>query len=435
MKRTYNRFNYFLYSILILLTVYRDSFLVIILGEFGKNISMIVCLFIYPILRIIKNEKIPPKMYFLFKILFYYSAVSILMALFVVLFTGKISLLGENILIKTIKTIILLFSQISFIFVIFSLGSKLPKKYRYKPFYVTYLILFVVGVIELVTMPNAFINLHYIGETPYWRMRLLTSEASFITLMILFFFFTALYYSYIIVNSKIKSIICILIFLFFSVTTKSKSLLVLLLIIVAYVLFQYLKKMTSKKLFFLFFVLVISTISITKIIDSFNYLMGDSFLKSTSFSTRLYSIFIGFITGLIFPFGTGGSSYLYFYPTFLDHFIWIPEHFGFELSEIYSYINASSDSNIAVKSGFFGFFMNYGLVGTIYFFNNYFCLVKGIEKNSFLRPAFYIMFLGIVGFVAIESEFWLTIVLSIFSIDEQRSNETKKIFMEGLYER
>ena len=298
-------------------------------------------------------------------------------------------------------------------------------KKRFKPFYYVYLILFIIAIVEKIYMPNALILLHSTAVFPYWRMRLLTTEASFVTLQIVFFFLTSFYYAFTLLHSKVKSVFVILIFLFFAFETQSKSLLVLIAILILYLLFLYMHKMTPKKFLLFAVVAVISLFAITRIVSLFTILIGDSFSQSTSFSTRTYSILTGFITGMNYPFGTGGSSYLFIYPKILEEYIWIPQSYKFELSEIYTFINATSDENIAVKSGFFGFFMKFGIIGTVYFFTNYYLLVKNNIKNRILKICIFLIIVGITCFVAIETEFWLTIVVSLFFSYDKKKKKSK----------
>ncbi len=414
--------KYLVYLTLILLLIYRDSFFVSIFGELGKNISAVLALAICPILIFTRKYYVNPKIKFLFEILIYYSIISFVMSIITVSITKNATMLGENLFIKSLKAIVLLFSNINLICVLYSLTRSFSIKMIFKPFYYSFILLFIIGLVEVNQMPMAFEGLHATGMFPYFRMRLLTTEASFTSLMIIFFFLTSFYYTFVIKKSKVHTIICLAIFLFFLVETGSKSLLILTMVFIIYVFVRFLKNLKFiPRMIALFSMGLVIFLLINNLYSSFKDLMGDGFVSSTSFSTRVYSIFSGVVTGIILPFGTGGAAYMYFYPNVLSQLLFIPKALNFELSEIYSFIYAVDDACLAVKSGLVGFMMHYGIFGLIYFVYNCYKLFRSTISSKIIILLVVLVFIGITAFVAIEAELWACIFFGLIFADKKKT--------------
>ena len=87
----------------------------------------------------------------------------------------------------------------------------------------------------------------------------------------------------------------------------------------------------------------------------------------TSTVTRVYTIFVGFLIGLVVPFGVGGGIYGDMFQRGLLSNLGIFENFNvtFNLSEIIALATSPSDTAVAVKAGLFQYNMYWGIIGTI----------------------------------------------------------------------
>ena len=120
----------------------------------------------------------------------------------------------------------------------------------------------------------------------------------------------------------------------------------------------------------------------------------------TSVSTRMYTIGIAIIMMIKYPFGTGNSLYLKMFPQELDLNLRFMQKTQFNLSEINSYIYATNDKNIGVKSGLLQWGMLWGIPGFIFiliYLNNVRKCILNI--NNKYRNILIFIFINIIIYI------------------------------------
>lgn len=424
MKKIY----YYIYFFLVLLIFYKDSFIYGIFGEIGKNIGNVISLILLPIL-LIKGKFVYPKKALPFiKLILYLFIISSIMAVLTMFISGSSVIVGENLFVKMMKNVLTYASNVCFLLVVYNLSRELTTEKLFKPFFITFILIFIFGIFEYMYMPNAFPGLHETGGFPYYRLRLLTQESSHIVLLIFIYFVFSMMYVFTKKNQVLYSLICVSIYAFFLVFSASKGFYVLTMVGIIYLLFLYRNKI-SRRVKRLSLVMIVAIIYL--IYPTLKNLVLNDFVNFTSIVTRLYTSCTGLICGILFPFGLGGSGYLYWYPNMLSTFLPITEYIGGNFSEVYAIINATSDTIIAVKSGLLNQHMIWGIVGTIIFLKGCYSIVKSYT-GKYKKIVKYLMIMTIFSllfFSNFEAEIWLVlaVILALTKNQESIENESKII--------
>lgn len=358
------------YSIIVLIIIYQDSPLVFILGSSGYSLLPVISIVMMLERLYSKRFRIRLKGFDggLFKLFGYLTLVSLISIIFWLLSGRGIIVLGENIVIKTLKGLLNFLGIVCFVYCMHDYSKSFTKKQITAPFYYVLIFMTVICIIESFLLPNAFNFLHFTGQIPYGRIRLLTKESSWTTLLIYIYSVLSLYYGLYVCKSKkiiATTIICFVVLLYY---TSSKTLMLAVLLSVVVVFVLNIKKMSKKAIVLsvLLLILIFFAYSVlwSKLQDSISISM-----QYTSIPTRIYTTTIGLLIGVVYPFGTGTALYMYIFPDFLKRFLYVfnyfPEITERNLSEINYYINATSDEAVSVKSGFLQYNMYWGIVGTI----------------------------------------------------------------------
>lgn len=358
---------YLLYFILISLTIYTDTPLTKYFGAFGFSFIPIVCFFLYPILLYKRIIWVPSFAKVLLRLTNYAFLLS-LICFFVFLFMDiPCTLYGENIIIKAIKLYLTYLSYFLYVVIICSIGKKIPANKLFKPFFILFLFLTLFAFIEYQNIPDAFLNLHQ-SSGPYYRVRLLTQESSHTAPLLEVFFLLSCYYTIIIRRSKWLFSLVLLCFIYQLYVSSSKSLAVVVLLSMVYAGYSIFKSAhgTKRLTVIVAFTCIAILAYLFIYISVVNSFQGD-IETSTSTATRSLTILSGYLTGILFPFGTGFFSYLYLFPIFLKELI---SQIGglFNLEEILDIINSDTDAGVVPQS-FFSFTSTFwGIFGNIYFF-------------------------------------------------------------------
>lgn len=429
LSKNYNRFQYVIYCLLIFLPVYQDSPLVDVLGSAGVSLMPVFSMLCI-VLVLISRHKVTLNKYI--KIWLKLGVMLLLVsyaALFIWLITGNpITMYQEWLPAKAIKIILQYFSYIAYVIVVLMLMHGLSAKKIFTPIYFTLLILTVICIIELIEAPNAFKFLHYSGIFPYWRVRLLTKESSWTAVMILNYSVLSLFYG---LEYKkrfitITSLVCAGVLL---VSSESKSLLGIVAVGIVIYLFYNLKKLNIKSLILSFAVILLLIIYMQTGVKRFNELTIGDIENYTSFATRSFTIIVGIIMGLIYPLGVGGSVFVGLFTQYIQNLIhYIPSWLN--VSEIYLYLNNSSDDGLSIKSGLFQYHVYWGIVGTVLMLMTLFGINKQVRISSIkmknLLSVVLICNLIMLAFTtSFTYEFWMLLAI-IMGVVKQNQTETEE---------
>lgn len=150
------------------------------------------------------------------------------------------------------------------------------------------------------------------------------------------------------------------------------------------------------------------------------YSISNDIANYTSIVTRVYTMFIGLLIGMIFPFGVGGSVNLGIFKYMLKRYLFIFDKLPvrFNLSEIINLSNKSTDISLTVKSGLLQFNMYWGICGTVYFFYYLQKISQEIERSNikyqeFLQAVFWSAIILISFASNLQFEFWMLIAVLI----------------------
>ena len=415
-------FNYFLYWILVILPIYQDSFLYKYFGSTGNSLLpafSLVFIFFYILLnqKIIINSSV----IFLCKLGIWLTIVSFFAVVIWAILGNSLNLYGEFLPYKAVKVCLLYFSYPAYVYLLLCQMKKLNLREILFPFFVVLIILTIICLIELRQIPYALESLHFSGGFPYYRVRLLTKEASWTTLLIYNYFAISFIYA-VQFNKKIIGILSILCFAVLILTTGSKAVMFSMILSVGLYFFISMERINKKTLIKLFIALILAFLVIHNILPKFITNLQTDIKEYTSFATRSYTIIIGFIIGIIFPTGVGGGVYLGVLPSFMNRFIDILNKSTIRLSssEIMHYINnTASDTGLTAKSGILQYNIYWGIIGIfalgLFFIN----LSKKINRSELktrdlLKIVYWCNILLILTSLSFSYEFWLLIAVVIY---------------------
>lgn len=416
MSSPVDKIKYIAYGVLVVMPIYNDSPLCSVLGYYGRSpvaiVSLVGCLgYLFHYRESIREIRCGQFLARLLRLCCYLVVINIIAALIWLVVGGQAKILGENIVVKEIKGIIIAVSICAYLLVIENLSAGITRQLALKPFVTAFILLTIVAIVELATMPNAFTFLHYSQEA-YWRPRLLSPESSTTSLQIIVYGGVTLYYG--VTYLKKKHLFWILPSIsLLGASTGSKSLMVSILVFAAIVIgskFRYLKSKSK-----LAIGLTCCLIGIYLLITLTNYVISD-FSKFTSIVSRSYSMVVGILLSVVFPFGMGNALYLHFYPQALRRLYHIiPSYLN--RSEINSWINATSDYAISAKSGVVQYGLYWGVLGTIYFTHAVILAFKTIYKkfdsNPLILAILITTLLGIALWDQFDSQYCVFALLAL----------------------
>lgn len=358
--------------LLLFLPIYQDSPFSIWFGAGGHFFMMPLSIFFF-ILTILLNKRDLSLNKYMKKILFlcfWILVVGIASVSLWMLLGNSIYYLNENLIIKNFKVFLQFFSFSLYVYTLFIYISihGLDKVYRYA-FYTT-IVLSVLCIIEMYQTPYAFSNMHFTGEIPYYRIRLLTLESSMTGMLILNY--TGLAFIHMLKdNSAFTKFATLLCFFILYTSTESKTLLLTIPIFGFIYIVLYLKKLTIRRfvlsILLVALFMIFSYLTIPKLTEYIYY----DLVEYTSIATRSYTMFVGFVLGIVFPIGVGGSMYLPLLQEGLKRFLWMFDALPIRLNiaEILSLAYSGSSTFVSVKSGLLQYNIYWGIIGTLYFFN------------------------------------------------------------------
>lgn len=281
--------------------------------------------------------------------------------------TGSLMVLQENIVIKSFKTSMYWIDLLCLSIILINLIKSLSLKQIFRPYVCAYFFLFAILIIELFSMPHAFLWYHVNAFTgTYNRIRLTTTESSLtVPLILCFGTMTLYYYKYIVKNTYglIISIICMMIFM---VTSSSKTLFLVLFVMLVYVIWCKRKKSIQKLSVFLplgiiFLLIVLSILLIFLEIGISN--------TPASTGVRLVQILSGIVHIIKYPFGNGGGTYIYsFKSIYVEVYKWLSStDFGKTLGyyEVLMTIRSKDQNGATVIAGIWIMMLYLGWTGVV----------------------------------------------------------------------
>lgn len=427
MSKKISKFQYIIYCLLIILPIYQDSPLVDIIGSAGASLMPVVSVVVGTVV-IILRRRIATNKYIrtwlkLGGMLFVISYV----ALFAWWILGKpMTVYQEWLPTKALKIILQYFSYVIYVMVVLMFVRKTDTQRIFAPIYFTLLLLTGICLIELTQVPEALKLFHYSGVFPYWRVRLLTKESSWTAVMIVNYSMLSLFYG---LEFKkrfitVTSVICASVLL---ASSASKTLLGIFAIgLGIFIVYE------SKRLRLKSTLILIATIAalITFIFSGgvkFREMLLSDIENFTSMATRSFTIIVGAIIGIIFPFGIGASIYVSVFPEYMERWIsWLPEWLN--RSEIIHYIYSDDDIGLAVKSGLFQYHVFWGVVGTTVFLISIYRINKHLRnssiKNKNLLTTVLLCNLVMLAFTtSFTYEFWMLLAI-LMGLNDLRANQT-----------
>lgn len=383
---------YWLYSLLIFLTLYTDSPLLTYLGAFGESMlpSISLCLYILFALtnKIDRTDSFVRRFSFLIK----FTTLLSLIAFFIYpIFDIGYTQLGESLFVKFVKLWLTFQAYICYLLLLINIAGDYTIERILKPFFWGFIGLTIILLIEFYQSPFAFTYLHTLNADIYYRIRLLTPESSATALMLEVFFVLSVFYTYYIRQSKFLLGVVLICAGLHIALSGSKTLLVIICISGILFFFHGAKNMFSLKglLVMTGFVIgggYIASFILPKLIESS---MND-LENYTSVVTRFYSIFIGYSIGICFPLGTGFQTYMYLFPEMMRNNLFLIDMINMPLrpDEIISLATSEDDNAVSAKSFLGQSSIYWGIIGTYFFIRNYItlygCSMSNVEKGNTL---------------------------------------------------
>lgn len=351
---------YFLYFLLIFSSCFSDLFLGSLFGEFFRAPGGVFAILVYLILLVRKvklDERAKPLIQ---ASTCFFVLIGFDMLVNSIMFSPFYMIGDEALIIKEFKGFIYFFSIFAYVFDLVWLGKRLDNKKRSFPFVFSFFFNFLILIVELAN--KDFINALHINQE-YYRIRLLTPEASTTTPLILTEGVVSFYYFTKVEKRKIGFIALLAALLVFFITSSSKSLYICFLLFLLLFMFMAKGIKLFSKLIVLGFLILFYITFLPYLI---NLIEGD-ISSFTSVATRLYTSICALILMLMMPFGCGnGGSVILLKNTMANHLGWYSNLFPrFNLFEINFIINTYGSSAVTAKSGIGQFVLLYGLIGFV----------------------------------------------------------------------
>lgn len=395
--------EYLIYCLLVLLPLYRDSFLQRYLGIYGATLIPIVLVICY-LFRLILNRRIFCFNRFISYLLYlgiYLLFISLIANCIYITITKSSVVLGVNVFQKALNVTVQYFTFVLYANLILLLLKNYSISRGLTPFVVGSILLIVIGIIESIGGSSILSFLHY-TDPDYNRIRLLAAESSHTVLLIIIYFTFAIYYAYK-KRSVLLQIVLALGLVYLIYISSSKSLyLVLILYIVLFLAYLIKHGRIKEALYILIPIAIIGFLVLDAMLSSF---MQD-ITMFTSTVTRTYTCMIGFLIGVIVPIGVGGGIYGAVLQKNLLRYIDLVKDISpsLNISEIMTLATSNSDTAVAVKSGIFQYNIYWGILGTIFIT----IILVGVYK-SFSKE--------FKGAFLIKAAFIIATILIFFAMD------------------
>lgn len=399
--------------------VWQDFYLITSVGKIGSTplfvlMPFLVCFEFY-LMGTKKNWlKIGGDIALFFvTLLVLYLIISFFYILFFTL-KGELNFLGENIIVKTIKQsfyylfLILLVRNLDYVL------NRINSKETISDIaYYVLLIVFIILIGEIYQLnktwvwpnkPNAWSGLHSNLRDVYWRVRLLTPEASFTGPIVVVFSVLSLLFT----KSKWRYVIVTSFFLLYFFNTGSKGflmsfLLALLLMILLKVKTRYI--FGGGVLLLLGFALFV-----------YPFLTPQNLkLYSSSLMTRFTGFFAGLYSVALHPFGTGGLNYIFTLDVLKDVTSFSKALLGnyANTAEIDRLIASGGDKNLGIKSTIGHWGVTFGIFGIALYYYLCYKLIKYNKDNRLLYFASLFFIFTTMFVLPLEMEYPSVLLLVV----------------------
>lgn len=367
--------SFFLF-VVIFCSIYQDFPLVNFFGEIAR--SPIV--FLTPLMLF--SFLFWRKIYFSFyskNFLLYISYLIIISGVFIGFFymrLGTFSIFNENVVVKTIK--MLMYPLVAFILYLY-VYSYLKRNPRHifvlaKQVYLIQIVLFLFLLIESAQNADGitiFQDLHA-NPVKYWRIRLLTLEASWSGTVVVVFSLLPIYFAinnFLRTNKVLVYLTSTLFLIFYTFLSGSKGYLLLFVFSLAPNIYSYLNNSRYKK--YIYIILIVGVVIFGFNVAHLYEKIFGKFYISISFGTRITSFLSGIRLFVLHPLGVGFGSYMYYYTESIKSIISLGWTQQFNLNEIVNYL--STAKSLSTKTYFFDQLL-FGGIGFLFFFYNFYYL-------------------------------------------------------------
>lgn len=437
-----------LIAIVLFLSIYQDFFTFEYFGEIAKTPIVFLTPFflLYEALSINKGKLFVSKYQKYFII--YYCIVFLVTIFYFVLIYFKywsFEVLGENVIMKAIRLAV--YPLVYFLFYRFIINflrnDPQNLKILFNAVYFNQLILIIVLLLELPAIKDGVsaISFFHPEEYKYWRVRLLTMEASWAGPVTLIFSLTPiLLLGFVEVNKWFKR--CIILtsvsfLLIFFIYNSSKGFIICFVLgIVAYVIRYVIKR--GIKPIYIFGFLFLSIIPLLNFQDQIIYIyenIGQE--KTTTFGTRFVSYLAGIKTFFTNPMGTGFGGLTAIYPRNIEYFVDVASQ-NLNTAEIKQYL--SSPRALSTKTYFFDQLIFGGVFFLLFFFmffvNRLFWIKKIMFENFYMMYSYIILICIILSGITyltfhIKYEIWFFLALIDFIENKYKNRETMLLSTYG----
>ncbi|MGN0367078.1 MAG: hypothetical protein ACI4E5_14245 [Suilimivivens sp.] len=419
------RVNQILYFILIFGAVFMDCPTGITFGLFGRCWLGIAIPFMFIALFLIKGSFRTNKyINRMISLIIWILVGSLLSNLFHIIQYGGVHYLGENIFLKTVKTCFYWIAIAMYMILILECVRNKTKKEILRPFICAFIFLFVILLIELKQMPNAFLNFHYnafVGS--YNRVRLTTTESSTTVPLIICYGYISLYYAFYLSKSKILKILVSTMMILFVVTSGSKTLLLMCIATILVILWVNHKRIPKAYIP----VTCVGVIAgIVAVVGVSMYLWSRMMENAGSTATRGIQVIAAIAHALKYPFGNGGAAYMASYKRLLQWaYVFVRNtSIGSQLNywEILGQIRSTDDSMLGVIAGIWQLSLYIGICGVGYWLWFTWKYLKNIflsrEQGSWILKAILIDVIVMWLFTTtMYNVYYMWAVILLFGLD------------------
>lgn len=296
--------------ILFIMLCYNDFITGVKLGAIAQNPTFFLTpFFIFiEVYFFFKYRKVSYSKIDIFSLAFiaYSIAISLIYIVYFMYLKGSDSFQESSYIIKFLSytvTIVMLFATYRHAKLIF---NKFNPNCIYIGVFFALLTEFLILVVDLYTLPEAFSMVHFVIPTPYYRIRLWASEASISGFYVPILFSIALYYSMNVARSWLSGFICFAFFAVYAVVSNSKGFYLSHIIAITFFVFVifFLYRNKNRNIFILIFAFV--TFPVVSIM--FFPIVSEKISSSNeavTFSTRFLDTISAIMSLLDYPLGSG----------------------------------------------------------------------------------------------------------------------------------
>lgn len=370
-------------------------------------------------------------------LLAYLFVINVITDIYCIVFLDTVRILEENVIIKSIKSLLYMIYNIVYYLLVYNMGKELTAHRRLRPFVVTFFFLVFILVVELFTMPNAWRILHYntysvIDEwsgvwREYNRVRLTTTESSLTVPLIVTFGSLTLYYYRCLDKNRLMYIVSIACVVLFIATSTARTLLIFLTALLMYVVLRLIVVRKKRRMWLLviipfFFLFPIGLIELASILNE------RIFMQSLgSLTTRGTSLIAALIHMLRYPFGMGNSaSIITMHEIMRDTIQWVSQHVSWLSLNFYE-LNAFMDGKYEGLGAFgiFSYALYWGVAGTVYLYYAVIQLHRSYHKSASNSLFMSAVFWGYIAMMSLTVPinncfpFWgFLAIVSLFGADD-----------------